>query len=141
MKRRIGCALVAVLGLGVLMSPFALITGRRVYRVRWGVDHAALVAACREIVANESVYKTVTSSSMPDRPRIDVTDKQLPDIVRRLQPTYLFVSGDVVEIEMGGGLGHYGLLVFTQGEATNNTARYPHRKMDRLDDGVWYYTL
>ena len=121
-----------------LLSPlfFTLIRMNRIERC---VDHQALLVACQVMMQSRTAYKT-TFDSPAGQSNVDLHDANVPEIIRRLGPSYVLVQDDVATVEMGGGFGHCGVVAFAQGNDTTNRIPGWGKKKKKLIDGLWYYS-
>jgi hypothetical protein len=90
------------------------------------LDHSAVLAACREMMADPTGYRTMEYSA-----GLDLRDHNIPAIIRDLGPAYVGVGDTFVQIEMHGGFNHFGLRAFAEGvEGGGN---------QKLIEGLWFY--
>jgi hypothetical protein len=141
-KKQIGCLIAAMAvaaGVLYLFSPL-FFTLNRMHRIQHRVDHTALMAACQEMMRNRPTYKTKTFESPPKESHIDLNDRGVPAVIRRLTPSSVVVSDDVMTIEMGGGFGHYGVVAFAHGNDTADRIPGWGQKKRKLIEGLWFYS-
>ncbi len=127
-------AIVAIL----ILSPL-FFTLHRTHRISKRTDHKALLAACREMMHSRASYKT-RMDSLDGQSNIDLDDPAVPDIIRRLKPSYVLIQDDVATVEMGGGGGHFGVVAFERGNDTTNRIPGWGQKKRKLIEGLWYYS-
>ena len=111
-----------VFGLGRLVS-------ERERQLLYHTDHAALAVEARNF---QSQWRS--RFGMPgSEPRVlEPDDTEIPNSLRILKPTSAVISNDRIELEFGGALLHYGIVVFDEGLEGNGTKR--------LAKGVWFYS-
>lgn len=106
-------------------------------RLLYEVDHENLLAACREMVLqykNEAFREAkinFVSAELGGSPD-DV--EQIPQIVRDLEPVYVWFRGDMVMVALIGGLDHAGVTAYVD----SNDAVIGDDDM-LLIDGLVYY--
>jgi hypothetical protein len=75
-------------------------------------DHVALLAACREVMANRNVYKQRNENF---RSFIDPTDPKLPAAIVALQPCEIISDDDdSVYLQLHGGSDDYGVYAYSE---------------------------
>jgi hypothetical protein len=73
-------------------------------------DHAALLAACRQVIANRKNYpRAPWDAGDPESTDIDPADPLLPDIIRGLEPRDIYVTDEMLRLELHGAFDHYGV--------------------------------
>jgi len=96
-------------------------------------DHAALLDGCRKLIKESREGKWpeecyyVSFKPQPD-------SAKLPEIILKLNPTWVSIGNERVMIEMHGGLDHFGVRAFSD--------EFPEQKQygnKKLMDGLWYY--
>jgi len=130
--------LIVALAVAWLMAPLC-VTLSRMRRIEKRVDHQALLAACQTMMHTRTSYKT-TFTSPEGQSNIDLQDPRVPELIRRLTPSYVLVQDDVATVEMGGGFGHYGVVAFAHGNETTNRIPGRGKKKRKLSEGLWYYS-
>ena len=130
--------LIVALVLAWLIAPLC-VTLSRMRRIGKRGDHPALLAACQRMMHTRTSYKT-TFKSPEGQSNIDLQDSSVPELIRRLAPSYVLVQDDVATVEMGGGFGHYGVVAFAHGNETTNRIPGRGRKKQKLIEGLWYYS-
>jgi hypothetical protein len=97
------------------------------------VDHPALLAACRELMARLPEY-TNGRPLMIHPPEDASRDERVPVLIRQLKPTDIYVTKQYVRIEFAGGHDHFGVIAYAPGEVEGRLANV------QLLPGLWYYT-
>lgn len=105
-------------------------------------DHAALLEACRTLIANRHTYATDKSWSGPEekiKAFIDPLDPKVPPPIKAIKPSYMRVTDSEVDIELHGGFDHYGVIALSK-EALND----PKQKKKtagflKLIPGLYYF--
>lgn len=114
-------------------------TQRMQVRLLCETDHEVLLEACRELSE-----RAARGDIKPGRYRIfidpDPEASCFPKPILDLAPSYVYIdendSGRVM-VEMLGGLGHFGVLAYTEDyEKPSDSFSYGDRK---VIDGLWYY--
>jgi hypothetical protein len=107
-------------------------------------DHAALLAACREVIAKRGSYQVDPGTrgvgeGTPEFQRANPhsQDPRIPEVIRALRPAYITVDADHVRLEFGGGPYHYGVIGWADGVAPAWTSTGAHSR--ELLHGLWYY--
>jgi hypothetical protein len=70
------------------------------------------------------------------------TPDEVPEVIRELEPRYVSVSPERVNIQLGGGFFHYGFLAFASpGSQAEKDATTPSegRTIEKMIDGLWFY--
>ncbi len=133
------------LGIGVLVLAclclfFFLVHDAEKPRIQllYGVDHEALLRACRELSARVKAgsLKPGEYSVAVDRaPEVATFPKFLLD----LNPSGIIVGDDGrICVAMAGGLDHFGLVAFPEGYRIPNRPDSPPDAKE-LIPGLWYY--
>ncbi len=128
--------------IGVYVSLSREHTSMRQHGLIYQTNHAAILAACREMLLHKRDYgdhQHPGSASEPvsDYIVLDSDDRRLPAVIRHFKPATITIKDDSVEIEMGGGFFHYGLTAFAQGAVSE----LHHKDLGgtrRLIPGLWY---
>jgi hypothetical protein len=107
---------------------------RRERDLLYRTDHPVVLAACREVFANQATYRRNPewNNRGPGR-RTDLPDPEDPNIpaaIRDLHPTTIEIGPDYVRLEWGGGFLHFGLIGYLPGAPGHGTKK--------LLDGLWY---
>ena len=68
----------------------------------------------------------------PSPDRFSSRTTQMPKSLSRLEPLTMWIFDDRVEIDCGGPLASFGLVIFREGVEGNGT--------EKLADGVWYFS-
>ncbi len=80
-------------------------------------DHAALLAACREVMTNRTTFAVQRDRSgdvAPNQSMIDLKDPKLPGVIAALRPEYIIAEDDEVYLGLHGGFDHYGLSAYSE---------------------------
>jgi hypothetical protein len=93
-------------------------------RLLHATDHAAVLAACRELMRAHAGPHRVLSGDNP----------LLPEPIRSLHASDVSVDSDFVSIEMHGGFAHYGFRAFAEGVENHDCG-----DAVKLLDGLWFY--
>src|SRR5262249_53560745 len=93
-------------------------------------DHRALLSDCRELIARCRDLKLIGQDKK--QVSLDPRDAAVPEAIRALNPSYVFVSDTVVTVELLGGFDHCGFHGFAVGVRGYGD--------DDLLEGLWYYT-
>lgn len=94
----------------------------------------ALLAAARQIHASAGTYRPHPTGQPQDNRHPDPNDPNMPLIVKGLLPSTIAIDKDIVQIEMGGGFYHYGVIAYM----TSPTSLVPMGTL-QLTPGLWYY--
>jgi len=125
--------LVIGIAIAIALSSSDEIT-RRERELLYHTDHAAVLAACREVFANQGKYRTnpAWNGMSPARTDLpDPADPNIPAAIKKLLPADIRIGRDNVRIELGGGFLHYGLIGYQPGAPGEGTLK--------LREGLWYY--
>ena len=105
-------------------------------------DHAALLAACREVLAHRGTYRADPGvHGVPADVRWsfpDAKDPGLPVAIRALTPCKLTVEDDYVRVVLCPG-GYSGLDVIGFREGIDRELDGGRGRGHRLVPGLWYY--
>jgi hypothetical protein len=126
-----GCALFAIVTVLVVLPcmPFAGIaldvynSNRERERLLHATDHRALLAASRKLI-RDCAGQSITDPAH---------DPRVPQIIRNLGPSSLYISDVEVIAELHGGFDHYGFIAFKEGTP-------PEERSGKLIDGLYYYS-
>lgn len=82
-------------------------------------DHVALLAACREVMANRNTFEQRREDF---RAHIDPKDPNLPAIILALQPTSIITDDEnSVYLQLHGGSDDFGVYAYSEHEASRHT--------------------
>ncbi|MFC1499027.1 hypothetical protein ACFLS1_11240 [Verrucomicrobiota bacterium] len=125
----------AIAGFVIIVVPIVFIQGYLISTERrvLNADHAAVLQACREMIAHRNEY----SSVQPDRPTnqvyIDFTlkplDPKIPKIIRDLKPKYVLIKPSLVIVGFIGDFNRLAYVGFPEGVGGNGNRK--------LIDGLW----
>jgi hypothetical protein len=120
----------------VLSEPLSFVFGLRrevaakKQQVLNQIDHAALADAVREL-ARERRWSTPPLGEPPEyirNPEVFLTTPSL----RSVKPTAMRLFDDRAEIEFGGALMHFGIIIYRDG--------IPGHGLKELGPGIWFYS-
>ena len=120
------CCFVLALPVGGVVGPCAMHMCNAIQernKLLYDTDYPALLAASRTLIRD---YPGEHISDPEHDPRV-------PDIIRDLGPSYLYIHADQLYVELHGGFDHYGFIAL----AADAPLRIPGRK---LIDGLYYYS-
>jgi hypothetical protein len=98
-------------------------------------DHAEILRACRELIANRSSYKNDRNKW----PSLGITDflllrpipENVPEVIRKLHPKYILIRDDNVLLNFNVPFARAALLGFAPGARQYGTYQYI--------DGLWFW--
>jgi hypothetical protein len=102
-----------------------------------------LYADCEELWRNKYSYRPDTSWHPSGAEHPDLMDPQLPLLIRKLEPVWIDIRDDSVEVECGGKVGRYGIVAFIGGARTQPNEYRVWRGVSRaraLLPGLYYYS-
>jgi len=130
MKRVVLWIVIVVLLLALVPANVAI----KKYRLNH-LDHAKILAACRQTIANRSSYRN-------DKDKWGTLDKddvlvlspipnEVPEAIRDLQPSYILIQGDNILINFKVPFARVSVVGFQPGARQYGTYRYI--------DGLWFW--
>ena len=115
-------------------------SNRERVQLLYRTDHAALLAACREVMSNRHAFardRDWHGQKDPDRSFIDPKDPKVPAAIAALQPRDIIASDSNMHLELHGGFDHYGVFAFSEEAASSQTNGFSGPF--QLIPGLWYY--
>jgi hypothetical protein len=138
MPRDFNCRIIRFMTVLLVLAAAGGCNAKR-HKILCGTDHQAVLAACREILANASAWglKLGGRYSVRWTPHSPESAK-FPKAILDLAPSYVAILEDgCITVEMHGGPDHFGFRAYSK----NFKEPEPHYWYgDReLIDGLWYY--
>lgn len=120
----------------ILVPPIRLITGlgkiadQRSKQLLYDIDHIVLASELRKF-ANEERWQRAEVNAEPKIFWGGAGNSALPPSISVLQPTSVIIFDDRIIFERGGGMSHFGVVVFRDGIVGEG--------LKELAPGVWFY--
>ena len=83
-------------------------------------NHKELLSACQNILENHADY-------------FETDDPNWPSVIKKLEPNYVRVIENELDIVMGGGWFYWGIIV------CDEDPKIPNVTQRKLLDGMWFY--
>jgi hypothetical protein len=97
-------------------------------------DHLSLLKECRLVIANRRALEYGNYGS--HQSLISGSNSNLPPMIRSLSAGHIDATDKKVEVELGGGFHHYGIVAFNDGGPYEPSEEVNSKK---LVDGLWFY--
>jgi hypothetical protein len=103
-------------------------------------DHVALLAACRELMADRNTFAKETGrhgSDDPSRSMIDPKDPKIPAVIAALQPRHIIAEDTEVFLDLDSRFDHYGVMAYSEKAASGQTNAVSRDLL--LVPGLWFF--